>query len=88
MQEAIGSNPIFSTRAANRHPIFDIVYTDKQAGKSGVRDKRRREMRGAATLLAVRSEEVKKGAWWMPRLKEAMKDVGSCENLRLGATGH
>ena len=53
-----------------------------------MRDKRRREMRGAAVLLAVRSEEVRKGAWWMPRLKEAMKDVGSCENLRLGATGH
>jgi len=32
--------------------------------------------------------KLKKGAWWMPRLKEAMKDVGSCDNLRLGATGH
>ena len=39
----------------------------------------------AATPAAVvrrGAEEVKKGAWWMPWLKEAMKDVGSCENLR------
>ena len=26
-----------------------------------------------------------KGVWWMPRLSEAMKDVISCEKLRLGA---
>ena len=26
--------------------------------------------------------EVEKGAWWMPRLPEAMKDVISCEKPR------
>ena len=26
-----------------------------------------------------------KGVWWMPRLSEAMKDVISCEKLRVGA---
>ena len=25
------------------------------------------------------------GAWWMPWLTEAMKDVISCDKLRLGA---
>ena len=28
-----------------------------------------------------------KGAWWMPRLTEAMKDVTSCDNPRRGASG-
>ena len=29
--------------------------------------------------------EVKKGAWWMPRLTEAMKDAISCDKPGLGA---
>ena len=28
-----------------------------------------------------------KGAWWMPRLTEATKDVVSCEKPRVGANG-
>ena len=28
-----------------------------------------------------------KGAWWMPRLTEATKDVVSCEKPREGANG-
>ena len=28
-----------------------------------------------------------KGAWWMPRLTEAKKDVVSCEKPRVGANG-
>ncbi len=27
----------------------------------------------------------RKGTWWMPRLSEAMKDVISCDKLRVGA---
>ena len=30
-------------------------------------------------------KEVNKGAWRMPRLTEAMKDVISCDKLRVGA---
>ena len=30
-------------------------------------------------------KEVVKGAWWMPRLSKAMKDVISCEKLRVAA---
>ena len=30
-------------------------------------------------------KKVKKGAWGMPRLSEAKKDVISCEKLRRGA---
>ena len=30
-------------------------------------------------------KKVTKGAWWMPRLLEAMKDVLSCDKLRGGA---
>ena len=29
-----------------------------------------------------------KGAWWMPRLSEAMKDVISCDKLGLVANKH
>ncbi len=29
--------------------------------------------------------EVRKGAWWMPRLTEAMKDAISCDKPGLGA---
>ena len=29
-----------------------------------------------------------KGVWWMPRLSEPMKDVISCEKLRVGANNH
>ena len=32
-------------------------------------------------------EKESKGAWWMPRLTEAMKDVVSCEKPRVGANG-
>ena len=30
-------------------------------------------------------KKVRKGVWWMPRLTEAMKDVISCDKLRVGA---
>ena len=30
-------------------------------------------------------KKVRKGVWRMPRLKEAMKDVISCDKLRVGA---
>ena len=40
-------------------------------------------------LIGVARERKKKkkekSEWWMPRLKEAMKDVVSCEKLREGA---
>lgn len=29
--------------------------------------------------------KVSKSEWWMPRLTEAMKDVISCDKLRVGA---
>ena len=33
-------------------------------------------------------EKVRKGAWRMPWLMEAMKDVISCDKLRVGANIH
>ena len=30
-------------------------------------------------------KKVRKGVWWMPRLTEAMKDLISCDKLRVGA---
>ncbi len=44
---------------------------------------------GAAPSFTDRSQstEVMKGAWRMPWLTEAMKDVISCDKLRLGANG-
>ncbi len=36
-------------------------------------------------LLIIATKKVFKGVWRMPRLTEAMKDVISCDKLRLGA---
>ena len=36
-------------------------------------------------VLLINELKVNKGAWWMPRLSEAMKDVISCDKLRVGA---
>ena len=33
-------------------------------------------------------KKVSKGAWRMPWLSEAKKDVISCDKLRVGANGH
>ena len=41
----------------------------------------------AGALPPREREKESKGAWWMPRLTEAMKDVVSCEKLREGANG-
>ena len=37
------------------------------------------------SMALCKAKKVRKGAWRMPRLKEAMKDVISCDKLRLGA---
>ena len=34
------------------------------------------------------AKKVRKGVWRMPRLTEAMKDVISCDKLRVGANDH
>ena len=83
MQEAIGSNPIFSTAPFFGATIFDILDTRLQAErtKGAAAASWRPPAWSPAPMVAGRAE-VKKGAWWMPWLKEAMKDVGSCENLR------
>jgi hypothetical protein len=36
-------------------------------------------------LILKQQKKVSKGVWWMPWLSEAMKDVVSCDKLRLGA---
>ena len=33
-------------------------------------------------------KKVRKSVWRMPRLTEAMKDVISCDKLRVGANNH
>ena len=45
---------------------------------------------GPAYYFAVPREGDKrvKGAWWMPWLTEAMKDVTSCDKPRVGANDH
>ena len=37
---------------------------------------------------SVRAKKVGKGAWWMPRLLQAKKDVISCDKPRGGANDH
>ena len=36
-------------------------------------------------FFAGKAKKVRKGAWRMPWLTEAMKDVISCDKLRVGA---
>ena len=36
-------------------------------------------------LMSCWRKKVRKGVWWMPRLTETMKDVISCDKLRVGA---
>ena len=38
--------------------------------------------------ISLRGKKVRKGAWRMPWLTEAMKDVISCDKPRLGANDH
>ena len=52
-------------------------------------------MSGSAALIAAMHdgeadiiEKVRKGAWRMPWLMEAMKDVISCDKPRVGANDH
>ena len=40
---------------------------------------------GPVLLQGKAGKNAEKGAWRMPRLSEAMKDVISCDKLRLGA---
>ena len=41
-----------------------------------------------AIVLNVKQAKVNKGAWRMPWLSEAMKDVISCDKLWVGANSH
>ena len=52
--------------------IFDILAQARQAG--------------ALPSRRLKGKE-SKGAWWMPWLTEATKDVVSCEKPRVGANG-
>ena len=47
--------------------------------------RRRRVERYGAERESKNEGKESKGAWWMPRLTEAMKDVISCDKPRLGA---
>ena len=38
--------------------------------------------------VGLESQKVAKGAWRMPWLTEAMKDVTSCDKPRVGANDH
>ena len=63
--------------------IFDILAQAKQNEEAhpsvsgGCVDERKISNEGKES----------KGAWWMPRLTEATKDVVSCEKPRVGANG-
>ena len=74
--------------------IYDILHTQsrKQANQA------RKANRSTKVHLSVYppcypsdgysiGKEVRKGVRWMPRLLQAMKDVISCEKLRVGANG-
>ncbi len=43
--------------------------------------------RGCNSREAGNGSQASKGAGWMPWLREAMKDVVSCDKLRVGASG-
>ena len=67
----------YSPLALTGLKIFDILVQAKQ----------NEEAQGCGLVFRESENEGKesKGAWWMPRLTEAMKDVISCDKPRLGA---
>ena len=83
MQEAIGSNPIFSTLPFDSgHTLFDILRQDCKQEMKVRAAAAEWQPPGIPPGFFPERQEVNQGAWWMPWLKEAMKDAGSCENLR------
>ena len=47
-----------------------------------------KEKTEAAFTGSLKYEKARKGVRRMPRLSQAMKDVTSCDKLRVGANGH
>ena len=47
---------------------------------------RQSEISNVLLLVSKFYGQATKGTWWMPWHFEAMKDVASCEKLRLGAS--
>ena len=63
--------------------IFDTLDTkDCNESESGGCHKIAAGKDTQSVYVQAVDAKVRKGAWRMPWLKEAMKDVGSCENLR------
>ena len=55
---------------------------------AGVENVKRQKVRAAPSAFDATGpakQKVSKGAWWMPWLTEAMKDVISCDKPRVGA---
>ena len=42
-------------------------------------------MKYPSMYVDAAKKKARKSVWWMPRLTEAMKDVISCDKLRVGA---
>ena len=84
MQEADGSNPLFSTVRIRYSPPTAIFI----AGRSLTFWHKQSKHSFRIHVREVQNKEKEsKGAWWMPRLTEAKKDVVSCEKPRVGANG-
>ena len=84
MQEAIGSNPIFSTIEILSLAFYDILVRRK---KVKVIKQVQLQVYSCLFLFLGMSNGIKvtKGVRWMPRLLQAMKDVISCDKPWLGA---
>ena len=69
-------------KLVEKSEIIKTVILTLLAGK-------REEKEGERECEGRDDKETKanKGAWWMPWLSEAKKDVVSCEKLRIGANG-
>ena len=66
----MGSNPKYSTNPICRVKFFDVLIY---------------KFKSKVYNFTIIEREVIKCVWWMPWHSEAMKDVISCDKLRVGA---
>ena len=74
-----------------RNPLKGVPKETKPVAVSHGGERRHESLQWCASIIlcdfvaeAIKKKK-EKGEWWMPRLKEAKKDVVSCEKLRGGA---
>ena len=77
----------FPAKRPDAHTFSSSSHLHRTCG-AGVENVKRQKVRAAPSAYDATGpakQKVSKGAWWMPWLTEAMKDVISCDKPRVGA---